>query len=877
MNTFKNIFVALLLMLGARMASAQGGDDCATAMANPITLPFVSSGSTCNGLDDYNQGNLNPNMTCTSSFYMTGQDWLYYFVAPTTGNIQISLANMNPQPWGSISVWDNCPTTGNCVGAVANWSTTLSVIVPVVAGQGYYIMIDCWPTPNCFSYDINVDYIQPPTPQPSCTNMDFESGTYNGWYGTQGTITVGQVNAPTPQYNMSSVGISFPQMRLMNGGLDMCGGFPCVYPGGNWSVRLGDSTGVGSYGCQLIQQFAVSASNASFTYHYAVVVEDASHLPNEQPFFRIDMFDANMDTIQCAKYLVVGGPNIPGFFQSTNVNCFQTYFKPWTTVNVDLTPFIGQNVTIQFTVGDCCYGGHFGYAYVDCSCNPYVLQSAVDTICIGQTAQLVAPAGANAYSWVPGGQTTQAINVTQAGIYTVWMQSVANPNCMSSISDTVWAFPTPVAGFNYVAAGNCGGDTITFTNTSTLSQGNMTYSWAFGDNTSSTLQDPVHYYSSAGNFVVTLFVYGPNGCSDTLQQTISLGAGVQAAFSVNTPQCFGSAMQFTDQSPGSPVTWTWDFGDATPVSNLQNPTHTYAAPGTYNVTLIVGAGANCIDTLTQPVVVAPIPVPLFMAPDTDGCVALCVNFSDLSTVASPDNIAAWSWNFGDPNSGPGNSSTIQNPQHCYNTAGTYDVSLTVTSNNGCSATYVNNAYIVAYPLPTADFTMDPNPTSVLNTIVQMTDISAGNPITWTWTYTDGPSIDYVQNPQHTFPNDNSGVHYYDVTLVITDVHGCTSTITRTEEVDPEFTFYVPNCFTPNGDGTNEMFFTYGVGIKTFKLWIFDRWGNKIWWTEDMNQGWDGRVMGHSEIVQEDVYVWKVILTDVFDKKHQYVGHVSVIK
>jgi gliding motility-associated-like protein len=193
-------------------------------------------------------------------------------------------------------------------------------------------------------------------------------------------------------------------------------------------------------------------------------------------------------------------------------------------------------------------------------------------------------------------------------------------------------------------------------------------------------------------------------------------------------------------------------------------------------------------------------------------------------------------------------------------------------------TYTNFAYIVVYPLPVAEFSASPNPTSIIDPTIHFTDLSQGNPITWAWTFGDSGS-DTIQNPSHTYPNDNTGIHYYTVTLFITDQHGCTSTVDHVVEVDPEFTFYVPNCFTPNNDGTNDLFFTYGVGVVQFKMWIFDRWGNKIWWTDDMNKGWNGKVLGGAsdEVVQEDVYVWKVQLTDVFDKKHSYVGHVSVIK
>jgi gliding motility-associated-like protein len=193
--------------------------------------------------------------------------------------------------------------------------------------------------------------------------------------------------------------------------------------------------------------------------------------------------------------------------------------------------------------------------------------------------------------------------------------------------------------------------------------------------------------------------------------------------------------------------------------------------------------------------------------------------------------------------------------------------------------FTNFTYIIVYPLPVAEFSASPNPTSILDPVIHFTDLSQGNPITWAWTFGDNTPGDTVQHPTHTYPSDNTGIHYYMVTLVITDIHGCTSTVQHQVEIDPEFTFYVPNCFTPNGDNINDLFFTYGIGVKQFKMWIFDRWGNKIWWTEDMNEGWDAKVMDgpSNSVVQEDVYVWKVQLTDVFDKKHGYVGHVSVIK
>ena len=98
-------------------------------------------------------------------------------------------------------------------------------------------------------------------------------------------------------------------------------------------------------------------------------------------------------------------------------------------------------------------------------------------------------------------------------------------------------------------------------------------------------------------------------------------------------------------------------------------------------------------------------------------------------------------------------------------------------------------------------------------------------------------------------------------------------------IKDDFTFYAPNAFTPNGDGFNEEWTPEGIGIDRdkFELWIFDRWGNLIWQTDVWGKAWDGTANGGSEIVQEDVYVWKVRLHDVHGRKHQFVGHLSVLK
>jgi gliding motility-associated-like protein len=97
------------------------------------------------------------------------------------------------------------------------------------------------------------------------------------------------------------------------------------------------------------------------------------------------------------------------------------------------------------------------------------------------------------------------------------------------------------------------------------------------------------------------------------------------------------------------------------------------------------------------------------------------------------------------------------------------------------------------------------------------------------------------------------------------------------EVEPEFTLFIPTAFTPDGDGLNEVFFVYGAEISEFNMQMFDRWGNMIFESKDLNEGWDGRANGGTEISQQDVYVYKVFVKDFEGKLHKYTGSVTLLK
>ncbi|HEY4797936.1 MAG TPA: PKD domain-containing protein, partial [Bacteroidia bacterium] len=181
--------------------------------------------------------------------------------------------------------------------------------------------------------------------------------------------------------------------------------------------------------------------------------------------------------------------------------------------------------------------------------------------------------------------------------------------------------------------------------------------------------------------------------------------------------------------------------------------------------------------------------------------------------------------------------------------------------------------------PFANFITDPATISIFDPLVNFINTSTGNPVSWSWNFGDTTSgtnnISSNQNPSHVY----SDTGLYCVTLIITDSTGvCKDTSTQCIRVDAPFTFYVPNAFTPNQDGRNEEFKAYGTYIREYHMAIFDRWGNLIFESNDINTGWNGKVKNRSvSPEEEDVYIWKAEITDIHYVVHKFIGHVSMLK
>lgn len=406
------------------------------------------------------------------------------------------------------------------------------------------------------------------------------------------------------------------------------------------------------------------------------------------------------------------------------------------------------------------------------------------SICVNETATFT-----NASTPVPvrgswkfgDGATAPTINsahvYTNPGTYNVTLYNTYS-NCVDSITHQIAINPRPVADFSAPVTAKCEPPlTVNFQN---LSTGSVNWEWDFGDGNTSTAQNPVHTYTSYGNFTVTLIATNGFGCTDTIIKPDFITVQ-RAAISINYLPVRGCVPYTISPQPvinsvDAITSYQWDFGNGA-TSSLQNPIYTYTSQGTYTVSLIITTSSGCSDTLIIPaaVTVGDKPVTNFSATPIPVCSRQPVQFTDLSAPSDQ-----WVWEFGD-----GVISTLQNPIHSYSDTGYFTITL-IAYNNGCPDTIVKTNYVQVLP-PIARFAITPDCINRLQ--FSFTDQSIA-PQTWEWDFGDGSPHVFIQNPTHIFPALGS----YNVELIVTN-GGCADTLSQLINAVNESPDFVANITT----------------------------------------------------------------------------------
>jgi PKD repeat protein len=290
---------------------------------------------------------------------------------------------------------------------------------------------------------------------------------------------------------------------------------------------------------------------------------------------------------------------------------------------------------------------------------------------------------------------------------------------------------------------SCDERDCSFTDLSTDSDGSVTgWSWAFGDGTSSTTRHPTHTYAADGSYEVTLVAKDDDGATNTAKKTVVVAPNSPPAANF-TVSCDGFTCTFTDtstDSDGSVTAWSWTFGDGASATT-RNPTHTYEAEGSHEVTLVATDDDGATGSVTQTVAVTPAPPNTPPIADFSvSCTGLSCTFTDRSS-DSDGSVTTWSWSFGD-----GGTSTGRNPTHTYAAAGTYDVTLSVTDDDGGRGS-------VSKPVSPSD----PPPPGIVLTLSGRADPTT-HYMTLDWTGAQGTSVDVYRNGAFRIATPNDG-HY----------------------------------------------------------------------------------------------------------------------
>lgn len=467
---------------------------------------------------------------------------------------------------------------------------------------------------------------------------------------------------------------------------------------------------------------------------------------------------------------------------------------------------------------------------------PIITVGGPTTFCYGNNVVLTSSLAAG-YFW-SNTFNTQSITVTSSGTYNLTIVDVNGCPSPASIDVvvTVNALPQPPI----ITAGGptsfCVGSSV-----------NLQSSQPFGNNWSTGSTADNINVNTSGNYSVTYT--DANNCTSLASNPVMVTAMALAptptiSTSGSTTFCENDSVVLTSSQA---QTYLWNTGQT-------SASITVSTAGTYSVSVTdvcnpLNPTANILVTVN------PSPVASFSAPVRVDCLPSNIEFINNSV-----GVASSLWDFGD-----GGNSNETNPVYMYQFPGLYNISLTVFDINGCSNTKTLNEYIEIFPAAEIAYTITPQVTNLLNSNIVFQNNTA-NCASQEWDLgIYGSSTSAVYN--YTF--EEIGTYY--VGLSVVTENGCVEEVNDSIIIEDNYAVFFPTSFTPNGDGLNDVFMPVGGGVEKFKLEIYNRWGNLIYTSVNMNQPWDG--VGHGQ----DNYIWKVYLRDNTGVDREMIGSITLLR
>lgn len=380
------------------------------------------------------------------------------------------------------------------------------------------------------------------------------------------------------------------------------------------------------------------------------------------------------------------------------------------------------------------------------------------------------------YAWnfsdSPGSSSANpSHSFSAAGIYQVNLVVTASNSCTNSASTSLTIYNAPLVAFSLPTTSPiCSNQSYTLTNTSTFDVGTTpTWQWSVNGTNVATTKNLDYTIPSTSSQSITLIASIP-GCAVQATNSInSITAGPKVDFTAATAGCVGSSIKFTNSTTGTATSYVWDFGDGNTSSQTTTASvsNTYASTGPYAVKLTVSNAAGCQNFVSKNISIYSNPQPAFAieAPPFS-CANYPAQFDNNTSPPTDSNIVSWLWAFGDTANG---SSSQKNPSYTFTSEGSYKVSLTATTNFGCSATQQNSITIGSSP--TANFKTSP---ACVNQGTQFTDLSNGSITSYEWSV-QSAVLSGASPAPYTFKAAGS----YPVTLTVTATGGCKNQVTKT--------------------------------------------------------------------------------------------------
>jgi gliding motility-associated-like protein len=662
---------------------------------------------------------------------------------------------------------------------------------------------------------------------------------------TQGTVTV----HPTPTVSANGGTVCVTQTLNLNS--SSFAGANYVWTGPNGFVSLSQNPSISNPGVNASGNYQVLATSLQGCTNTALAQVTVTALPvitftTNSPLCNGKTLNLNASASSGAINYNWSGPNS---FTSTLVN----------PSIANITVPSSGNYTLTLSAGPCVLS-----SVQNVTVHPLPQPFAFNTspVCEGKPYQLGVNNAGVTYTWTgPNGYNSNQQNnsfssaqMSQSGDYTVQVTDANTCQNFNTTSVTILANPVV----------NAAGDLVCFGEPAQLSAvGADTYYWTGPGSYTATGANPqVNTTMNVQVWTYTVVGTAVNGCTAVATTTVATRVLPIPTLTVTPRVCVNSRVYLDGDGTGTGLQFYWS-GPLNYSSNLQNTwlvASNTGYSGTYSLMVVDGFG--CKGYTIAPVIVDPEPTGQ-IAGKLSGCVPFCSTYSLESTSGAAVINSIWSFN-----NQSINSATVN---YCFTTAGSFEIRGSFEDAQTCRGSITQA--IEVYPVPSANFEYSPAKPVENQDEVVFSNISGGeNQTKWFWAINDGKNTSSTnENIRYRFEDAGK----YAVALMVENTWGCLDTIVKSIEVMVDFNVYIPNAFTPNDDGLNDVFIPVLRGVKRYNLQIFDRWGTVIFTSNDPQVNWDGTLSGEGCSVGS--YNYKLVLLNTSGEEKEFKGTLNLIR